>query len=47
MKIIVDKGNIVTPNTHIHDSSLSWLGTGTSIKGSKGYTIVMGPNRPS
>ena len=21
-----------TPNTHMHDRSLSWLGTGTSIK---------------
>jgi hypothetical protein len=23
---------IDTPNTHIHDRSLSWVGTGTSIK---------------
>ena len=44
MKIIAEIGNIVTP---IHDSSLSWLGTGTSIKGSKRYTIAMDPNRPS
>jgi NADPH-dependent curcumin reductase CurA len=25
-------GKIVTHNTHIHDHSLSWLDTGTSIK---------------
>jgi hypothetical protein len=25
-------GNIDTPNTLIHNHSLSWLGTGTSIK---------------
>ena len=29
---IVERGNIDTPNTQLHDSSLSWLGTGTSIK---------------
>ena len=29
---IVDRGKIDTPNTHIHDSSLSCLGKGTSIK---------------
>ena len=27
---IVDRGKIDTPNTQIHDRSLSWLGTGTS-----------------
>jgi len=29
---IVEIGQIVVPNTHIDDHSLSWLGTGTSIK---------------
>ena len=29
---IVERGQVDTPNTHIHDQSLSWLGTGTSIK---------------
>jgi hypothetical protein len=29
---IVERGKIDTPNTQIHDCSLSWLGTGTSIK---------------
>ena len=28
---IVERGNIYTINTQIHDRSLSWLGTGTSI----------------
>ena len=28
----VERGNIKYPNIHIHDCSLSWLGTGTSIK---------------
>ena len=29
---IAERGNIDTPNTQIHDLSLSWFGTGTSIK---------------
>ena len=29
---IVERGKIDTPNTQICDSSLSWLGTGTSVK---------------
>jgi len=29
---IVEIGKIDTPNTQIHDRSLSWLGTGTLIK---------------
>jgi hypothetical protein len=29
---IVERDKIDTPNTYIHDYSLSWLGTGTSIK---------------
>ena len=29
---IRNRCKIDTPNTHIHDCSLSWLGTGTSIK---------------
>ena len=29
---IVERRKVDTPNTHIHDSSLSWFGTGTSIK---------------
>ena len=31
-KKIVKGGKIDTPNTHTHESSLSWLGTDTSIK---------------
>ena len=29
---IVKTGNIETPNAYIHDNSLSWLGTDTSVK---------------
>ena len=39
---IVEKGKIDTPNTHIHDRSLPWLGTGTSIK--SGGVNFIGPN---
>jgi hypothetical protein len=28
----VERSKIDIPNTHVHDCSLSWLGTGTSIK---------------
>ena len=30
---IIEIGKIDTPDTHIYDRILSWLGTGTSIKG--------------
>jgi hypothetical protein len=29
---IEERGKIATPNTQIHDTSLSWLGTSASIK---------------
>ena len=29
---IVERDQIYTPNTQIHDHSIPWLGTGTSIK---------------
>ena len=29
---IVERGKIDTPNAYIHDRSLFWLGTGTSIR---------------
>ena len=29
---IVERGKIDTPSKQIHDHSISWLGTGTSIK---------------
>jgi hypothetical protein len=32
--------NIDTPNTQIHDNSLSWLGTGTSIKSGRPNTQI-------
>jgi hypothetical protein len=34
------KGKIYTFNTHIHDHSLSWLGTGTSRK-SDGVKLIL------
>jgi hypothetical protein len=34
------KDKIDTPSTQIHDRSLSWLGTGTSIK-SGGVKLVL------
>ena len=37
---IVERGKIYTSNTQIHDSSLPWLGTGTSIK-SGGVKLVL------
>jgi len=37
---IENRGRIYTPNTQIHDCSLSWLSTGTSIK-SDGVKIVL------
>jgi hypothetical protein len=36
----VEKDKIDTPSTQIHDRSLSWLGTGTSIK-SGGVKLVL------
>jgi hypothetical protein len=37
---IIERGKIDTPSTLIHDSSLSWLGEGTSIKGG-GVKLVL------
>ena len=34
-----NRDNIVIPNTHIHHSPLSWLGSGTSIK-NDGFKLV-------
>ena len=34
-------------NTHIHDSSLSWLGKMTFKKKWRGYATFIGPNLPS
>ena len=38
---IIERVGIDTPNTQIHDRSLSWLGTGTSIT-SGGVKLVLG-----
>ena len=40
---IIERGNVDTLNTQIHDSSLTCLGTGTSIK-CGGVKLVYGPN---
>ena len=39
-RTIIERGKIYTLNTQIHDHSLSWLGTGTSIQ-SGGVRIIV------
>ena len=41
---IVEKDKFDTPNTQIHDRSLSWLGTGTSLKKWRDLTSFMYQN---
>ena len=38
---IVGRGDVHNPDTHIHYLSLSWLVTGTSVKGG-GVKLVLG-----
>ena len=38
---IVERGKIDTPTQHIHDRSLSWLRTGTSIRKSDEVKLVV------
>ena len=33
-RTIIERGKMETPNTHIYDWSIYWLGTGSSIKSS-------------
>jgi hypothetical protein len=42
---MVDRGKLDTSNTHIHERSLSWLGTDTSIK-VVGLTSLLGQTSP-
>ena len=44
---IVERGKIDIPKTQIHDYSLSWLGTDTSIKSGGVKLVLMGTNLPS
>ena len=37
---MVERGKIDTPNTQIHDHSILWVGTATSIK-SGGFKLVL------
>jgi hypothetical protein len=37
---MVERGKIDTPKTHIHDNSLSWLGTGMSIRSGWVKTVL-------
>jgi hypothetical protein len=37
---MVERGKIDTPKTDIHDNSLSWLGTGMSIKSGWVKTVL-------
>jgi len=43
---IVERGKIDTPNTHIHDCSLSLLSTGTSIKSGGVKLVLWAPKFP-
>jgi hypothetical protein len=38
---IVERGRMDTPNIQIHDCSLSWLGTGTSIKSGRIRLVLL------
>ena len=40
----VEGAKFDTPNTHINDRSLSWLGTDTSIKSGGGKKNLLNPN---
>jgi hypothetical protein len=44
---IVDRGKIDTPNTQIHDRSLSCLGTGISIKMVRVELVLLAQTLPS
>ena len=37
---IVERGKIDTLSAHIHDQSLSWLGTSTSIENGRIYVVL-------
>jgi hypothetical protein len=43
---IIEKGKIDTPTTYLHDQSLSWLGTDTSIKSDKVKLVLLFQNSP-
>ena len=43
---IAEKGKIDSPNVQIHDRSLSWLGTDTSIKSDKLKLVLLFQNSP-
>ena len=42
----IENGKINTPKTYIHDQSLSWLGTDTSIKSDKVKLVLLFQNSP-
>ena len=42
----LNRGKIDTPNTQIHDRSLPWLSTGTSIKKSGGVKLELWTQHP-
>ena len=43
---IVERGKIATTNTQIHDRSLSWLDTDTSIKSDGVELVLYAPTTP-
>jgi len=44
---ILERGKIDTPNTQIHDNSLSKFGTGTAIKNKVVKLVLWDQNTPS
>jgi hypothetical protein len=42
----VERGNIDTPHTQIHDRSFSWLDTGTSIRSGVVRLVLLAQNSP-
>lgn len=45
-RTVVERGKFdtCTPSTHLHDRSLSWLATDSSIKKGVGVKLVFGSN---
>jgi hypothetical protein len=44
---IVERDKIDTPNTHVHDHSLSWLGTITSMKRGRAKLVLWAKSFPN
>jgi hypothetical protein len=40
------RGKIDTPNTQVHDRTISWLDTGTSIRSGRVKRVLLGQTYP-